>query len=151
MRFVSAIGAAVFAYLSVIAFTLVASILDSACAGSGCESGPAIKVLLTVLYVSCLLTLGATVTLFADHAVRGNAASLARIPVALKACGVTVGTTLFFLMCLLSPVAAAVLIVTAIATWQVLYRYSRRDSRRERAEAEIRRRLGPPPPDPNLN
>jgi hypothetical protein len=151
MRFVSAIGAAVFAYLSVIAFTLVASTFDNACAGSGCESGPVLRVLLTTLYVACLLTLGTTVALFTDHAVRGSVESLARVPAALKACGAAVGTTLFFLVCLISPVAAVALIVAAIATWQVLYRHSKRDAARDRAEAEVRRRLGPPPPNPNLN
>jgi hypothetical protein len=151
MRFVSAIGAAVFAYLSLIAFTLVAATLDNACAGPGCESAPAIRVLLTVLYGSCLLTLGVTVALFADHVVRGRNETFAQIPTALKACGTAVGITLLFLVCLLSPVVAAVLILTAILTWQFLYRYARRSAAEEAATAEVRRKLGPPPPNPNLN
>lgn len=151
MRFVTAIGAAVFAYLVVIAFALVVSTWDNACAGPGCESAPAIRILLTALYAGCLVALGATVALFADYTLRGRATTLTQIPLALKACGATVGITLFFFACLISPVLAAVLIATAIVTWRLLYRYSRFDARRERAEAEIRRKIGPPPPNPNLN
>lgn len=142
----------VFVYLSVIAFTLVVSVWDNACAGPGCESAPAIRVLLTVLYSACLLSLGATTTLFVDHAVRGNRQSFARTPAALKSCGAAVGVTLFFLMSLISLVAAGVLSLTAIVTWRVLYRFGERGQQRSAgAEVEIPRRLGPPPSDPNLN
>jgi heme/copper-type cytochrome/quinol oxidase subunit 2 len=151
MRFVSAIGAAVFAYLALIAFAFGASTWDNACAGPGCESAPTIKALLTILSVSCLLSLGATVSLFAVHALTGSPRAFASIPTALKVSGSAIGITLFFFVCLLSPVIAAVLIVTAIVTWQLLYRYSKYDARRERAEAEIRRKLGPPPSNPELN
>jgi hypothetical protein len=151
MRFVSAIGAAVFAYLTLIAFALLVSTWDNACAGPGCESAPAIRVLLTALYVACLFSLGLVVSLFAVHALTGNTGAFARIPLALKVAGGTIGVTLFFFVCLLSTAVAATLIVTAIVTWQLLYRYSQHDARRERAEAEIRRKLGPPPSNPELN
>ena len=151
MRFVSAIGAAVFAYLSLIAFTLVVSTFDNACAGPGCESTPVIRALLTVLYSACLLSLGATVTLFADHALRGSSGAFARIPSALKVCGAAVGITLVFLVCLISPIAAAAVIVSAIVTWQLLYRHARRSAAEEAAAVELRRKLGPPPANPNLN
>ncbi len=80
MRVVSGLGAALFAYLALIPFTLIANAFDNSCAGTGCETPLTIEVLFVALYLASLLVLGATAVLFADHALRGRRETLAWSP-----------------------------------------------------------------------
>jgi len=153
VRVLSGIGAAVFAYLALIPFTLIASAFDNACTGPGCETPLPVEVLFVGLYVASLLVLGGTAALFADHAIRGRPESLALAPAALRACGTVVGVTLFLLFCTISPIGGLVATLIAIGTWRLLARFNpdAPDPKMVAAHAKIRRASGPPPNDPTLN
>jgi len=153
VRVLSGIGAAVFAYLALIPFTLIASAFDNACTGPGCETPLPVEVLFVGLYVASLLVLGATAALFADHAIRGRPESLALAPAALRACGAVVGVTLFLLFCTISPIGGLAATLIAIGTWRLLARFNpdAPDPKMVAAHAKIRRASGPPPSDPTLN
>ena len=153
MRVVSGIGAAVFAYLALIPFTLIVNAFDNSCAGTGCETPLAIEVLFVALYLASLIVLGATAVLFADHALRGRPETLNRVPVALRACGAVIGVTLFLLFCTISPIGGVIATVIGIGTWRLLARYNpdAPDPKMVAAHARIRKASGPPPTDPTLN
>ena len=153
MRVVSGIGAAVFAYLALIPFSLIASAFDNACTGPGCQTPLPLEVLFVVLYCASLIVLGGTALVFADHAVRGRPETLALEPVALRACGAVVGVTLFLLFCAIAPIGGLIATAIGIATWRLLARFNpdAPDPKMVAAHARIRKASGPPPPDPTLN
>jgi hypothetical protein len=153
MRVVSGIGAAVFAYLALIPFTLIASSFDNACTGPGCETPLPVAVLFGVLYCASLLVLGGTAVVFADHAIRGRPETLTLAPAALRACGAVIGVTLFLLFCTISPIGGLVATAIGVGTWRLLARYNpdAPDPKMVAAHARIRRASGPPPSDPTLN
>ena len=153
MRVLSGIGAAVFAYLALIPFTLIASAFDNACTGPGCETPLPVAVLFVCLYVASLLVLAGTAVVFADHAIRGRPESLALEPAALRACGAVTGVTLFLIFCAITPIGGLIATVIAIGTWRLLARYNpdAPDPKMAAAHARIRRASGPPPSDPTLN
>jgi hypothetical protein len=155
MRFVSGIGTVVFAYLALIPFTLIGSTLDSACSGPGCDTALPVEVLLVGLYAASLLALAGTAVVFADHAIRGRDEALAREPFALRVCGAVVGVTLFLLFCLISPIGGVIATLVGVVTWRLLARHNASgpglpETGDPRA-AELRRRAGGRPADPNLN
>ncbi len=155
MRFLSGIGTLVFGYLALIPFALIASTLDNACSGPGCDTALPVEALLVALYAASLLALAGTAIVFADHALRGRAESLAREPFALRVCGAVVGVTLFLLFCLISPIGGVIATLAGVVTWQLLARHNSsgpgKPETGDPRAAELRRRSGSPPTDPNLN
>jgi hypothetical protein len=153
MRIVSGIGAVVFGWLALIPFSLIVSTFDNACTGPGCETPLPVEVLFVALYCLTLLALGGTAVVFADHAIRGRAETLALEPVALRVCGAVVGVTLFLLFCTIAPVGGILATVIGVGTWRLLARFNpdAPDPRLAAAHARIRKASGPPPPDPTLN
>ena len=154
MRVLYGIGAFFFAWLDLIPFSLLASALDDACAGPGCETSLAVRVLLAALYVACLLALAGTALLMADYAVRGSERSYVLVPYALRALAGAVGVTLFMQFCLISPIGGVLATLAGIVAWRLLRRHSLSSARRppdDPRTAEIRRRAGGPPANPDLN
>jgi hypothetical protein len=154
VRVLYGIGAFFFAWLDLIPFSLLASALDDACAGPGCETSLAVRVLLAALYVACLLALAGTALLMADYAVRGSERSYVLVPYALRALAGAVGVTLFMQFCLISPIGGVIATLAGIVAWRVLRRHSLSSARLPRDDplaADARRRAAGPPADPNLN
>ncbi len=153
MRIVTGIGAFGFAWLALIPVALLAYTFDSGCSAPGCGTALPVEVVLVALYGAIMLTVGATMLLLADYTVRARPRSLALVPVALRACAVAVGLTLFFFVCLFSAIAGVVVAVIVVGTWRLLRPHNppAQDPEMVAMGAEVRRRSGPPPHDPNLN
>lgn len=111
MRILTATGALVFGYLTIIPVGLIGAQLDSSCAGAGCESSPLLTTLLVAVYLASALALLGTAALMVDHTLRGTHASQERIVLGLIASAATVGLTAFVLLTTAEPVGAAVIAV----------------------------------------
>lgn len=135
MRVLSAIGSIFFLYLAVIPAVLIYSLLDSACAGEGCESSVLTQVALTVAYLACVIALIGSSALFANHARLYTFRSQEQLQRWLALTGGVVGSATFLLFTIAFPVAAMV----ALAVASVAYLMIRRNRDRDR---------GLLPPDP---
>ena len=117
MRFVSVLGALLFAYLAVIPFGLVISTLDSACAGAGCETSLPSKVVFTLLYGICLLALAGTAALFAAHAALVTGRSQERLVGGLLASAAIVAVVAFCLFFVAYPLGAVITLFIGATTY----------------------------------
>lgn len=120
MRALAAIGALGFAYLAIIPAGLVASMIESACAGEGCASAPLSKLTFTALYGACLLAVVGCALLFAHHALRGSLATQRRLGLGLRLTAVVVSVTLLALFAAAFPLGAALALGGAAITLAVL-------------------------------
>lgn len=127
MRVLCALGAIVFLYLALIPAGLVASTLDSACAGEACETSVLSRVGFTALYGLCLVALLGSALLFANHAIRLDGRSGERLVRSLALTGAVVGITLFVLFFVAFPLGGLVALGVAGVVYYALFRLRERD------------------------
>jgi hypothetical protein len=125
MRVLTGLGALLFAYLTLIPVGLLGSLLDSACAGAGCERDLPIQILLGVLYAACLLAIAATALALLAYTVSGSLPAQRRIGTALAAAAAIVSATLFALFALAFPLGAAICGGIAALTLAVIWLVNR--------------------------
>ncbi len=124
----SGLAAILFLYLAVIPAGLVASTVDSACAGGGCETSLISRAGFSLLYGACTIALVGSALLFANHALRYTASSQDRLVSFLALTGAVVGATLFILFFVAFPVGGLVALAIAGATLLTLLRRRGRGS-----------------------
>jgi hypothetical protein len=132
MRIVAGLGSLLFAYLTLIPAGLVIAAVDPSCGDGGCDAGPALTVLLVVLYAACALALAASAVALAGYAISPGDPGARRIARALAASAAVIGIALFGLLAISFPIAGAVIAAIGIGLYSWL-------SRR------------PGPPDPRSN
>lgn len=106
MRWLSLLGAIVFAYLAITPAGLIFSTVDSACAGGDCQTPLAQDILLVALYAFCLAGIAGTSVLLGMYFFRQSAERERLIRKTLVGALAAVGTTLFALFALAYPIAA---------------------------------------------
>ena len=109
MRVLAAFGALLFAYLAVIPVAVVASTLDSACAGSECGYSAPLSAYLVVAFGAAALALGAAAGTMVAYAARPSAGNARLIRTSLKASAAVIGIVLFSELAIPHPVAAIVI------------------------------------------
>lgn len=129
MRFLSGLGAALFAYLTLIPAGLIGSTIDSSCAGAGCESSVLVRIGFTLAYALCAVALLVVAAALAHNAVRGTAETQERAQRSLALAAVIVGVATFGLLTLSFPVGGGVLFVIAAAIYLSLRCYGRTPKR----------------------
>jgi hypothetical protein len=103
-----------FAYLAVIPLAVVGSILDSACAGSGCGYGAPLSVYLVIAFGAAGLALGAAAVSMAAFAARPSAGAARLIRASLRASVAAIGVVLFSELAIPHPVAAIVIAASIV-------------------------------------
>ena len=126
MRALSGLAALVFLYLALIPAGLIYSTVDSACAGSGCETSIPSRVLFTVVYATCLAALLGTAGVFAHHAATGAIETQHRLPRALALTGIVIGIALIVLFSFAYPLGGAIAVALAAAAYLLVRRQARR-------------------------
>jgi hypothetical protein len=144
VRVLTGLGALLFAYLALIPIGLIGSLLDSSCAGAGCERELAIQIPLGLLYAACLLAVLGTAVALATHAATGSLPAQRRIGGALAVTTGVVSVTLFALFALAFPLGAAICAGVATLTLTVLWLVNR-EPRGPRAGPNGHRPDGPAP------
>ncbi len=135
MRYLAAVGAIFFAYLSLIPIALIGSTIDPACAGEQCQTGLLSDIVFTTLYTACALGLISISGTLSLYFFRPSAVGEDWIVRALIGTVIAVGLTFFALFAISSPIAAVVIAVIGAAIYLSL--------RRIRDAAQ--------PPDPSSN
>jgi hypothetical protein len=126
VRILSGIGAALFVYLALIPAGAIGSLLDSSCAGEGCETSALSKLAFTALYGACLGALLLAAGAFAAYAGSGRRRAQERQARALALAGGVVFVTLFVLFAVAFPGPAAVALLIAGGCYLALTRLARR-------------------------
>lgn len=106
MRWLSLLGAFVFAYLAIIPAGLVIAIFDSACAGGDCQTSLARDIILGVIYVAAFVSVAGTSVIMAANFFRHGLRTERLMRFWLVASLATIGTTLFAHFALAFPLAA---------------------------------------------
>jgi hypothetical protein len=110
----AAFGALIFAYLVVIPVAVVASTLDSACAGSSCGYSPPLSAYLVVAFGAAALALAGAAVSMAAYATRPSAANARLIRTSLKVSVAVIGIVLFSELAIPHPVAAIVIAASIV-------------------------------------
>lgn len=126
MRLIAAAGSLLFAYLALVPAGLVAATADPACAGGGCETGLAGKLLLIPAYGAAFLALAASALALALYAIRPSANGEARIRRALAAAALAAGVALLVLLALAEPVATTAIGALGAGCYAALSRWRKR-------------------------
>ncbi len=122
MRVLAGVGAIVFLYLGLIPGGLVYSTLDSACAGSGCETSTLSKIGFTALYSLCLVAIWGSAALFAHHAWRGQIETQDRLVRGLIASAAIIGLTVFVIFALTEPLGGGIAFAAALVAYVSIVR-----------------------------
>jgi hypothetical protein len=110
VRLLAALGAVLFAYLTVIPAAVVGATIDPACAGSSCEYSPPVTVYLVIAFGATAFGLAASALAMALFAARPSARSEGLVRTSLKVSAVLTGVVLFSELALPHPVAALVIV-----------------------------------------
>jgi hypothetical protein len=110
VRLLAALGAVLFAYLTVIPAAVVGATIDPACAGSPCEYSPPVTVYLVIAFGATALGLAASALALALFAARPSEWSGGLVRTSLKISAVLTGVVLFSELALPHPVAALVIV-----------------------------------------
>jgi hypothetical protein len=114
VRVLAAFGALLFAYLAVIPVAVVASTLDSACAGSECGYSAPLSAYLVVAFGAAALALGAAAVAMAAYAARPSAGNARLIQTSLKVSVAVIGVVLFSELAIPHPLAAIVIAASIV-------------------------------------